>query len=261
MQNPKPINRIFTKIAVSTMVIVSSIQVALADPAADERAAIAMYSAGRYSEAAGLFKSMAGSNGSANACYYLGLCLTQLRQPALATDYFFQAFEKNADASPPNPQMSKLCQQALANVAWCRLLSLKNDQPQSIKVQSRDGKVLLAGQLSWGSKGLVGKLDSDIEVHWGRFVAPGLVSSEVKGGFVGNNDGMRDTHIGGGVNIVVNKKLQVYQSSGDMEVDFKKLQDENKKAPRVVVCFTQARNKDGSTDVYLIAYPGTNLAR
>jgi len=171
----------------------------------EEKSAIELYNARRYQEAAALFKTI--HNRSATDYYYLAMSLAQSNQRKLANDYFWKALETNAGQTS-DPQMAKLCQQALTGFAWSTTIKLKDNAVKPFTVAGPGGKPLVDGSLAYGSKGLTGKIDGSVEVHMGRFVLPGLSDKAVNSGMTMNLNESMDAHRayrGGGVNIVVNR--------------------------------------------------------
>jgi tetratricopeptide (TPR) repeat protein len=224
----------------------------------EEQDAIAYFNAHRYSEAAALFRNIVESSGCwARDYYYLALCLTQLKQPALATEYIWKAYMRNADSTEPDPQITNQCVQALANAAYCKTLKLKGNTPQSFRFFDRNGKSLVQGQLAYGPKGLSGEMDSTIDVKFGRFVLPGLIDQQAGGGFIGDQSGYRYVYNGGGVNIKVNRKEFAKEMTDEeyAKYDPEEATRKAKLAPKMFVAFNKALNKDGSADVFLVVYP------
>ena len=162
----------------------------------------------------------------------------------------------------PDPQMASLSQQALSKVAWCKVLNLKNNQAQSFKVQGRDGKVLVEGQFAYGSKGLSGKIDSFLSYKLGRIVGPGVVTDKIQYSPVDfKDDGAKSSCTGGGVSLYLNQKPVIGRGVDlDAVMRGQKGVEDDKNAPKLVICFSKNLNKDGSYTIYLTAYPGTTLA-
>lgn len=223
----------------------------------EEKTAVTYFQSGRYNEAAALFKNVVGHSGCwARDYYYLALCLMQLKQPALATEYIWKAYVRNSDTDQ-DPQISNQCVQALVNSAYCKTLKLKGNVPQQFRFFDRHGKLLTEGQLSYGSKGLSGKMDSTIDVKFGRWSLPGLSDKSAKGGFFGDDKGFRYVYQGGNVDVIVNRKEFAKELTDEefakYDAEAEALKEQAK--PKMQVCLSRSLNKDGTADVYLVIYP------